>query len=159
MEKDLARTFAARITQASKTELVVIMYEVLLSDIASAKEYFHKGEDEKAMHDIKHGQKFLNELMSSLNYQYEISLNLMSLYIFVNKRIMDAYYKKEAEALDEAKEVLEILMKGFSEIAAGDKSGPVMTNTGQIYAGLTYGRGTLNETYVDPNQANRGFMA
>lgn len=159
MEKDLARTFAARITQASQTELVVIMYEVLLSDIASAKEYFRKGEEEKAMHDIKHGQKFLNELMGSLDFRYEISLNLMSLYIFVNKRLTDAYYEKEEKALDEAKEVLEIIMKGFSGIAAEDKSGPVMRNTGQIYAGLTYGRGTLNETYVDPNQANRGFMA
>ncbi|SHL09296.1 flagellar protein FliS [Anaerocolumna jejuensis DSM 15929] len=159
MEKDLAKTFAARITQASKTELVVIMYEVLLTDITAAREYFRKGDDEKALYDIKHGQKFLNELMGSLDFQYEISLNLMSLYIFVNKLLTDAYYGKDVKALDDAEEVLRTLMDGFSKIAPQDKSGPVMANTGQIYAGLTYGRGTLNETYVDPNQANRGFMA
>jgi flagellar protein FliS len=34
-----------------------------------------------------------------------------------------------------------------------------MKNTGQLYAGLTYGKGVLNETYVDPNQQNRGFLA
>lgn len=159
MDKELAKTFATRITQASRTELVVIMYEVLISDIKSAKVYFEKGETEKALRDIKHGQKFLNELMGSLDYQYEISLNLMSLYIYVNKLLTDAYYGGDIEALDNAEEVLKTLMDGFSKIAPQDKTGPVMTNTGQIYAGLTYGRGTLNETYVDPNQANRGFMA
>lgn len=159
MERDLAKSFATRITQASKTELVVIMYEVLLADIASAREYFHKGETEKARHDIKHGQRFLNELMSSLDYQYEISLNLMSLYIFINKCLTDAYYGEKTEVLDEAEGILKTLMEGFVKISPLDKSGPVMTNTGQLYAGLTYGRGTLNETYVDPNQANRGYMA
>ena len=34
-----------------------------------------------------------------------------------------------------------------------------MSNTQQVYAGLTYGRGSLNEMYVDPNQASRGFRA
>lgn len=159
MEKELAKNFAARITQASRTELIVIMYEVLLSDIATAREYFQKGEKDKYSHAIKHGQKFLNELMGALDYQYEISLNLMSLYIFVNKELVEALYQGNIKALDEAEEVLRILLEGFSGIASQDKSGPVMTNTGQLYAGLTYGKGTLNETYVDPNQASRGFMA
>ncbi len=159
MEKELARTFATRITQASRTELVVIMYEVLISDITAAKEHFQTGETEKGRHDIRHGQKFLNELMGSLDYQYEISLNLMSLYIFVNKLMTDAYYGVDVKALEDAGEVIKTLMEGFSKIAPQDKTGPVMINTGQIYAGLTYGRGTLNETYIDPNQANRGFMA
>jgi len=29
----------------------------------------------------------------------------------------------------------------------------------QVYAGLTYGKGVLNETFIDPHQQNRGFMA
>lgn len=159
MEKELVRNFAARITQASRTELVVIMYEICLTDIASAREHYQKGDTENFLHDIKHGQKFLNELMASLDYQYEISLNLMSLYVFVNKQLMEAYYQREMKALDGAEEVIKILMEGFSEVALKDMSGPLMINTGQLYAGLTYGRGTLNETYIDPNQANRGFMA
>ncbi len=159
MEKELAKSFAARITQASKTELIVIMYEVILSDIQSAKEKLGNGETEGFKHDIKHGQKFLNELMSSLDYTYDISLNLMSLYIFINKALVDAQYQMERKPLQDAEEVLQILMKGFEGIVKEDKSGPVMRNTGQIYAGLTYGRGVLNETYVDPNQVNRGFKA
>jgi flagellar protein FliS len=65
----------------------------------------------------------------------------------------------ERKPLQDAEEVLQILMKGFEGIVKEDKSGPVMQNTGQIYAGLTYGRGVLNETYVDPNQFSRGFKA
>lgn len=159
MEKELAKSYAARITQASKVELIVITYEVILTDIQSAKEKLGEGDMEGFNHDVKHGQKFLNELMSALDYTYDISLNLMSLYIFINKALVDALYQRVLKPLQDAEEVLQILMKGFEGIAKEDKSGPVMRNTGQIYAGLTYGRGVLNETYIDPNQANRGFKA
>jgi len=29
----------------------------------------------------------------------------------------------------------------------------------QVYAGLTYGKGTLNETYLNAQDYNRGFNA
>lgn len=34
-----------------------------------------------------------------------------------------------------------------------------MQNTQQVYAGLTYGRGTLNEVFMNPNEYARGFKA
>ena len=36
-------------------------------------------------------------------------------------------------------------MESFEQVAKQDTSGAVMANTQQIYAGLTYGKGTLNE--------------
>lgn len=159
MDKEVAKTFATRVSQATRTELVVITYEIILWDIHSATENFNKGNEASFIQDIKHGQKFINELMGSLDYQYDISKNLLNLYVYVNKCFVDAMHKKSIEELSSAKEVLEILLEGFKEIRKEDKYGTVMTNTGQLYAGLTYGKGVLNETYVDPNQQNRGFLA
>ena len=34
-----------------------------------------------------------------------------------------------------------------------------MRNAQQLYAGLTYGKGSLNETFIDPNSKSRGFIA
>ena len=44
------------------------------------------------------------------------------------------------------------------ETAAGDdKSAPLMDNAQKVYAGMTYGRGRLTESFI--NDDNRGFLA
>jgi flagellar protein FliS len=159
MTKDLIQAYTARITQASKTELIVIMYEIVLEDIKAAKISYKNNDIESYNKELKHAQRFINELMGALNYKYNVSYDLMNLYIFANKAIITAMFKKTPETLDEAEIVLEKLYNGFKEISKEDTSGSVMQNTQQLYAGLTYGKGVLNETFIDPQQQNRGFMA
>ena len=51
--------------------------------------------------------------------------------------------------------MLNKLQKSFEELSKTDTSGKAFKNAQEVYAGLTYGRGTLNEsTSID---ANRGF--
>ena len=56
------------------------------------------------------------------------------------------------------KENMEKLRKSFEEVAKQDTSGSVVQNSQKVYAGLTYGKGTLNEVFMD-NEAARGFKA
>lgn len=153
------QVFTARITQASKTELVVIMYEILLADLNSARSYHDKGDFDMYGRELKHGQRILNELMVTLDYRYELSVQLMSLYIFINKTLITAMIQKHVELLADTEAVLTILMEGFKGILKDDQSGPVMQNTQQLYAGLTYGKGMLNEVYLNANEQSRGFKA
>ena len=46
---------------------------------------------------------------------------------------------------------------GFTEAAKSDASAPLMQNVQKVYAGMTYGRSTLNENLMNDN--NRGFLA
>lgn len=159
MNKEALQIYTARITQASKSELIVIMYDIILDDIKEANAAYEEGNIELFEQTLKHAQKFLNELMGSLNYKYVMALDLVQLYIYVNKRLITAIVKKSPETLESAKEVMERLKIGFEGISKEDQSGPVMKNTQQLYAGLTYGKGTLNETFLDPTEANRGYKA
>lgn len=159
MTKELIQAYTARITQASKTELVVITYEIILSDIKEAQTAFENGDNSQYSKVLKHASIVINELMRSLDYQHEISYNLMSLYIYVSKCVIEANYQKNAELLENAAIVIRTLRKGFEEICSHDLSGPVMQNVQQLYAGFTYGKGTLNEVYIDPQERNRGFKA
>ncbi len=159
MTKELIQAYTARITQASKTELVVITYEILLSDIKEAQTAFEIGDNSQYSKVLKHASTVINELMRSLDYQYEISYNLMSLYIYASKCLIEANYQKNIGLLENAAIVIQKLMAGFEEICSQDMSGPVMQNAQQLYAGLTYGKGTLNEVYIDPQEHNRGFKA
>ena len=159
MTKELIQACTARITQASKTEMVVIVYEIILSDIEAAELAHQKGDIVVFTKELKHAQRFLSELMGTLDYKYKISFDLMSLYIYVNKALITALFQKNPESLATASSVIKKLMVGFQGICNEDLSGPVMQNAQQIYAGLTYSKGVLNEVYLDPREQNRGYKA
>lgn len=159
MKSEKRQEFGARVTQASKSQLTVILYEMILEEIAEAKEHYETSDLAGFEKELKQAQRFVNELMATLNYQYAISYDLLSLYLFSNKAIIQAIMKKNPDTLMGVENVLKKLLHGFEEVSKTDKSGPVMRNTQQLYAGLTYGRGRLNEVYVDTNIQNRGFMA
>lgn len=159
MKKDTIQVFATRVTQASKSELIVILYEMILDEIKEAREAYEISDLVVFDKELKKAQKYITELTAVLDYSYEISYDLLSLYLYVNKRVITAIIKRNPVSLDSAEKVLKKLLVGFEGVSKEDKSGPVMRNTQQLYAGLTYGKGKLNETYVDPNSRSRGFIA
>lgn len=159
MNNEELQVYTARITQANRSELVVIVYEIILSDLASAKKSYGEGNLTAFEKDLKHAQKSISELMRALDFKYKLSLDLMQLYMYSNKRIITALLKKKPDTLDSVEKVIRSLLIGFEGVTKEDQSGPVMQNTQQLYAGLTYGKGTLNETFIDPKDQFRGFKA
>ncbi len=159
MKKEAIKAFTVRVTQATQSELTVILYEMILTEIKEAREAYEAGNLEVFDKELKLAQKYVTELQAGLNFQYAISYDLMSLYLFVNKRIITAIIRRNPLTLDSAESILNKLLIGFEGVSKNDKRGPVMRNTQQLYAGLTYGRGFLNETYIDPSNNNRGFIA
>lgn len=159
MEKEKLQVYTARITQANKSELVVITYELILDSMRQAKEAFLQNDIQTYENELKRVQKLMNELMGGLNYQYIISYDLIQLYLYVNKRVITALMKRKPDTLDSAQKVMERLLIGFEGVAKEDHSSSLMENSQQLYAGLTYGKGTLNETLVNPNEYSRGYKA
>lgn len=159
MKKEDVQGFTARVTQASKSELIVILYEMILTEIKEAKEAYENENLTTFDKELKKAQKYITELTAVLDYRYPIAYDLLSLYLYVNKRIITAIIRRNPVSLDSAESVLQKLLVGFEGVSKQDKTGPMMRNTQQLYAGLTYGKGKLNETYVDPNNRNRGFIA
>lgn len=159
MTDEQRKSYTARITQASRTELVLIMYEIMIEDIKEAIDAIGKSNIEEFINLLKHCRKFLHELMSTLDYTYKVSFELMSLYIYVDKTIVSCIFKKSDSSLWDVIDIITKLKDAYEEVNKIDTTGPVMKNSEQIYAGLTYGRGILNEVYLDPNESKRGFRA
>ncbi|MDE7210923.1 MAG: flagellar protein FliS [Lachnospiraceae bacterium] len=159
MEKERLQEFTFRVTQASRTELIVIMYDIILSDTKEARRLIAQGDTAGYERELKHAGRFLNELMGALDYQYDISYELLSLYSFVNKTFIRACVSRNASLLDAADKVICGLRASFHEVSKQDTEGPMMRNAEQVYAGLTYGKGSLNESSLDLNGTKRGFMA
>lgn len=157
MNKESINKYTMKITQANKGQLLVIVYDIILEDLEHAKSLSLEDSLEEYINDVKHAQRFLLELMDTLEHKYEISGELMRLYIYVNRELIYAMMRKDVKHLDNAIMVIEKIRKSFEEIAKTDDSAPLMRNVQQVYAGLTYGRSSLNEMSID--NVNRGFKA
>ncbi|ROR23686.1 flagellar protein FliS [Mobilisporobacter senegalensis] len=159
MDSVMTQTYAARVSQANRSELIVIMYEIILEDLKNGIKAYENSDIKTFGKELKHAQKFVSKLINSLDFKYVMSYDLMQLYLYTNKRIIAAIIKKKPDDLESAIKVMNRLLVGFEGVAKEDTSEPLMQNTQQLYAGLTYGKGTLNETYIDPKQHSRGFKA
>lgn len=157
MDSEMKKTYAARISQANRSELVVIIYELMLESIKTAKDAFEDEDFETADAELKRAQGLLQEMRGSLDFTYEISYSLVSLYRYVNEQLVHSIVRKKDVNLGSCERVLKGLMNSFEEVAKQDTSGPVMENTQQVYAGLTYGKDSLNEVTMYGNTASRGF--
>ena len=159
-----ANDYTARIINANPLELVIITYELIDGHLKSA---LGKNELEAMKHDILKARQFLSELVASLDIEYDISKELMSIYIYANKLLVESELKISLEKLEQAKEkiseaveILDKLGEGWRTIkrtADPDESDKPMKNTQHLYAGLTYKDGKLTE-FVD-DDGNRGFKA
>lgn len=159
MTQEQIQTYTLRVSQASPCELVVIMYDIILDDVTNARNAKNAGDVKQYQADLSHAVKFVNELMGALDFSQPISMRLMSLYIYVNKMLVKARVSGKWDSLNDVELVMEKLRAGFDGIKDQDVNGPVMQNVQQVYAGLTYGKGTLNETYLNAQDYNRGFNA
>lgn len=158
MNREAVQAFATRVTAASKSELIVILYEMTLTELTEARKAYESGDIAAFEKELKAAHKYVNELLIPLDYHYRVSYDLASLYLFVNKRIITAIIQRKPDTLDSAESILKKLLVGFEGVSRQDDSKPMMRNTQQLYAGLTYGKGTLNETYIDSGYKNRGYI-
>jgi flagellar protein FliS len=158
MKDELKQQFALRITQANKTELVVILYEMFLTYVEDAKNDCAQQDVRTFRMDIQRARGCLKELMGSLNFDYEPAPTLLKLYIYVSKLLVSADLHNETQSLDEAEKIMQKLHHSYEAISKEDKSGPVMGNTQTVYAGLTYSKSDLMIN-LDEGRGNRGFFA
>ena len=156
MTRELKQEFTLRITQANKTQLITILYEMVLLYLDEAQEALRVEDKAEFKSAVRKIRGCMNELTASLNLDYELAQNLLQLYLYVNRELVQASSHYEPENLEHVRLVIGGLHKAYEKIEGQGTSGPVMGNTQAVYAGMTYGRNTLMENVADP-ASNRGF--
>ena len=150
--------YAVRVTNASPLQLVLINFEIILARCGEVKSASGTGDITGFENCLASAKEFLNLLMTSLDMTYDISKELMKLYIFINSLLVKAEMSKSSAPIDTATDMLEKLYLSFEKISktdAGRETDAVMQNAEQIFAGLTYKNGKLSE-YIDED-TERGF--
>ena len=160
MDKETLQAFATRVTQANRSELVVVIHEAALASIKEGKEALEAGAIPEARREIDRAKGMIQELLYALDMHYNISTYLRQLYIFGYRELCQGIAHRDPERFDHTTHILEGLLPSFKEVAKQDTSAPLMENTQTIVAGLTYGPGSdLRETIGVGVNPNRGFKA
>lgn len=157
MDNQTKQEFTRRISQSNRSQLTLVTYEICFSYLEEAQKCHGQADWEGFKENIRHGDGCVARLQDTLDFQYDIARQLYPLYGFCRGELMRSMYRRDTEGIGHAKKVLDGLYAAFEEAGRLDTSEPLMHNTQQVYAGMTYGKEQLNENYREP--ASRGFFA
>ncbi len=153
MENTKQEEFTQRIGKASKTEMIVIVYDIALQYAEDAQNAYDKGDMTAYGENLTKARKCVDNLIEALNFDIDISNQLFALYNFVKKNLLNARITRTDKGLKDAVKVLKDMREIFVELAKLDTSGVMMDSTQHVVTGMTYGRGVLNESVVNADKS------
>lgn len=94
------------VNTASPGELTLMLYNGCLKFINLAKKAIEENNIQERNKNIQKAEQIIQELMVTLNLDYEISKNLMSLYDYLYHRLVEANIQNSIEILNEVEEMV-----------------------------------------------------
>ena len=157
MTKEQKQDFTRRITQANRSGLVLIKYEMLFVYIEDIQKAFQKKDQRELTNYVHYADAILKSFQETLDFQYELAGQLFALYDFHRRQLAKVLVRHSLKELEESTKMLQQMYQAFAASAKQDTSQPLMQNVQQVYAGYTYGKNHLNESCEI--QSSRGFFA
>lgn len=157
MTKSEINAYTMRVAQASKSELIVIMYEMAVKYIDDGTEALQARNVQEFRVNIKRAKAVVNELASVLDLRFSVSSNLLALYTYMNNVMVKSDITLKTDDLIRVRAMLEKLHTAFGKVSEQDNTEPLMKNVQQVYSGLTYSRNSLNESYANASDLKRGY--
>ncbi|MBR0172623.1 MAG: flagellar protein FliS [Lachnospiraceae bacterium] len=156
MTSERKQIYTRRISNANRAQLVTVVYDMALEYMEDGKNALAEEQYDDADFALKHARACLDDLIGALDMQYEMSAGLMQLYLFCKRELSAAQGRRDTSRIANARTVIEKIREAWVQIEDHDTSDASFDNAQTVYAGLTYGKGTLNESVSDP-ASNRGF--
>lgn len=157
MTKEQIKEFTLRTSQANHSGLILILVDIdkiYMNDAITAYEAGDMAQFDKY---VDLARRTHNELMSAMNPGDDLGKKVLNVLRFIYGRLVASQVKRKPQDIDRCIGMLETLEPGFKKLHEIDGEGPVMRNTHRVYAGLTYGKGVLNESIEGTDYTRRGF--
>ena len=116
---------------ASAADLIVMLYDALKKNIVLGRRGIVKKNVETAHKHLMKAQEIVTELVNSLDMNYEIAGELLSIYEFILNSLEDANFQKNEEILDPLIEIVDSLRSAWYEISQSNK-GSLYKSEGQV---------------------------
>lgn len=162
MTDEKKQEFVNRITNANRTELIVVLYDMFteyVNEAAAGYEDGAKGSDDSKA-SLDKANEVLNHLKSDLDFSQDKDFcgRMYSIYSYCQELIAKTIYSGDFSSATEAVNLLKPLRDAFDTISSDDKTGLVMDNVPERVAGYTYGKAGVDEADLS-DESNRGYLA
>lgn len=157
MTEEQIKDYTLRISQANYSGLAAVIVELALVQLHETMQTMDTDKKDIYQANVKKAERYVSELISSMNLQDYCGLRIARMLVDAHRNLVIARISGKHSLLQDTVTVLEELKPVFDRIAQEDHEPPVMQNTQKVYAGLTYGKHSLNEMAVDPGK-NRGYQ-
>ncbi|MCU9612975.1 flagellar export chaperone FliS [Caldibacillus lycopersici] len=104
------------VTTASPGELTLMLYNGCLKFINLAKHAIQAGNIPEKNSNLQKAQNIISELMATLNMDFEISKQMMALYDFVRRQLIEANIKNDIHALTDAEGIVTEFRDTWKEV-------------------------------------------
>ena len=153
MNSELKKQYAMRISQANNVQMIIITYEVIGTYLDEA---LMNAESISYTENIDMAKRCIDEMMYNLHYEYDLAKNLKDLYLHMKRRLRQAVWENDRDAVLEVKRLVNSLKEAYLKIVDYDDSAPIMQNTQSVITGITYGRNQILDE-VSQDTGNRGY--
>lgn len=106
---------------ANSVDLIVMLYDALKKNLVLGRRKIEKNDASAAHKHLMKAQEIISALVNSLDMNYEISEDLLSIYEFILRNIEYANIHKDAEPLEPLVEIVGTLRSAWYEISVANK--------------------------------------
>lgn len=106
----------SKILTASPAELTLMLYEGAIKFCNIAIMGIEQGDVEKAHNNIVKVQKIVEEFRATLDMKYEVARDFDRVYVYLEKRLVDANMKKDKEIMEEVAGHLREMRNTWKEV-------------------------------------------
>jgi flagellar protein FliS len=156
MTSEEIKNYTLRVSQANVSSLADILVDLSIDNLASSIEALENDDNALFVLHSKKAERCISELIHSLELEEPVAKTMAGYLIEAHKSVLNGRLRLDKSLILRAGDIMRTVKPTFARIASEDKDPSVMNNVEQVYAGLTYGKGGLNETSVGVS-SNRGF--
>lgn len=157
MTNEQKQAFTLRIAEAGEAGLTVVLYDIILEYLVEAQKSFEEGDRNLFRRNIHSAQDAIRVQQRAIQSGYTISDTLFLLYNFFHAHLAKAIVYNSIDYIAEIRTMLQKLRDAYIKVEESDPELPIMENTQKVYAGLTYGKYSLNEN-IDTAGNDRGYL-
>ncbi len=157
MTKEQIQEFTLRTSQENHSGLILVLCDIVGVYTEDAIEAYDNHDLEVYLRNMELAKRTQNELIDCFNPTDKQGREVISVLRYIYRCFVTATVKRNPHNINECMGLLAKLRVGFEHLHEIDTDGPVMRNTHQVYAGLTYGKGVLNESTIGVDYSTRGF--
>jgi len=106
---------------ASSADLIVMLYDALKKNIILGRRAIEKKDIAGAHKHLMKAQDIVSELINSLDMNYPISEELLTMYEYMLRHLQDANISKDAVPLEPVTEMVDSIRGAWKEICTNNK--------------------------------------